>query len=105
MVNLDIDVLAVKVGGRFHLVSLIQKRVRELMQGAEPLVENTEGMTLEGIAGAELLAGKLWLLTGEEAEKTRQKREKKAIAATADKADELPWTALAEGRTSGESGA
>ena len=93
MVKLDIDVLAAKVGGRFHLVSLIQKRVRELMQGAEPLVEDTEGMTYEQIACAEILAGRLWLLTGEEAEKVRQKREKKALASS-EKLDELPWTSL-----------
>lgn len=101
MVDLDIDVLAAKVGGRFHLVSLMQKRVRELMQGAHPFVEDVEDKALEQVAGEEVLAGSVWLLIGEEADKARQKREKKAISATADKAEELPWTALTEGKHEG----
>ncbi len=34
-----------KVGGRFRLSSLVQKRMLELMQGARPLIEDTEGKT------------------------------------------------------------
>ena len=34
-----------KVGGKFRLTALIQKRMVELMQGARPLVERTRGMT------------------------------------------------------------
>ncbi len=34
-----------KVGGRFKLSSLVQKRMLELMQGARPLIEDTEGKT------------------------------------------------------------
>ncbi len=34
-----------KVGGRFKLSSLMQKRMLELMQGARPLIDDTEGLT------------------------------------------------------------
>ncbi len=39
----DIE-LVKKVGGRFKLTALIQKRLMELMQGSRPLIEDTEGM-------------------------------------------------------------
>ena len=34
-----------KVGGRFKLTALIQKRMVELLQDARPYVERTKGMT------------------------------------------------------------
>ena len=34
-----------KVGGRFKLSALIQKRIVEIMQGSRPLIDDTEGMT------------------------------------------------------------
>lgn len=34
-----------KVGGRFKLSALIQKRIIEIMRGSRPLIEDTEGMT------------------------------------------------------------
>ena len=34
-----------KLGGRFKLTSLVQKRLLELMQGGRPLIEDTEGKT------------------------------------------------------------
>ena len=34
-----------KVGGRFKLSALMQKRMIELMEGGRPLIEDTEGMT------------------------------------------------------------
>ena len=36
--------LVKKVGGRFKLTALIQKRLMELMQGSRPLIEDAEGM-------------------------------------------------------------
>ena len=36
--------LVKKVGGRFKLTALIQKRLMELMQGSRPLIEDSEGM-------------------------------------------------------------
>ena len=37
--------LIAKVGGRFKLTALIQKRLMELLQGGRPLIEDTEGKT------------------------------------------------------------
>ena len=37
--------LVYKVGGRFKLAALIQKRLSELLEGARPLVEREPGMT------------------------------------------------------------
>ena len=34
-----------KVGGRFKLTALIQKRLAELISGSRPLIEDTEGKT------------------------------------------------------------
>ena len=34
-----------KVGGRFKLSALVQKRMLELMQGGRPLIEDTDGKT------------------------------------------------------------
>jgi DNA-directed RNA polymerase subunit omega len=51
--------LADKVGGRFKLAALIQKRMLELMQGGRPLIENTEGRTMMQIAIEEIRQGKI----------------------------------------------
>jgi DNA-directed RNA polymerase subunit omega len=48
-----------KVGGRFKLTALIQKRLNELVQGARPLIENTEGKTLLEIVIQEILEDKI----------------------------------------------
>lgn len=48
-----------KVGGRFKLTALIQRRIVELMQGARPLVERKQGMTDMELAIEEILADKL----------------------------------------------
>ena len=37
------DEIVRKVGGRFKLTALIQKRMMELMEGARPLVERHDG--------------------------------------------------------------
>jgi DNA-directed RNA polymerase subunit omega len=47
-----------KVGGRFKLTALIQKRWLELMQGARPLVETT-GKTPMEVVIDEILQGKV----------------------------------------------
>jgi DNA-directed RNA polymerase subunit omega len=51
--------LADKVGGRFKLAALIQKRMLELMQGGRPLIENIEGRTTMQIAIEEIRQGKI----------------------------------------------
>ncbi|HPS53761.1 MAG TPA: DNA-directed RNA polymerase subunit omega [Phycisphaerae bacterium] len=48
-----------KVGGRFKLTALIQRRIVELMQGSRPLVERKPGMTDMELAIEEILADKL----------------------------------------------
>ena len=53
------DEIVNKVGGRFKLTALIQKRLVELMQGARPLVEVQRGMTQMEIAIQELLDDKI----------------------------------------------
>ena len=48
-----------KVGGRFKLTALIQRRLDELMQGARPLIEDTEGKSLLEIVVQEVLQDKI----------------------------------------------
>lgn len=48
-----------KVGGKFKLTALIQKRLDELMQGGRPLIEDTEGMTHLEIVIQEILQDKI----------------------------------------------
>jgi DNA-directed RNA polymerase subunit omega len=48
-----------KVGGRFKLASLVQKRMLELLQGSRPLIEDTEGMTMMEIVLQEILQDKI----------------------------------------------
>lgn len=51
--------LADKVGGRFKLAALIQKRMLELMQGGRPLIENIDDRTTMQIAIEEIRQGKI----------------------------------------------
>ena len=56
-----------KVGGRFKLSALIQKRMLELMEGSRPLIEDTEGMTAMEIVVQEIKEDKIVLdETGDE---------------------------------------
>ena len=48
-----------KVGGRFKLTALIQKRLNELMQGARPLIEDTEDKTMLEIVVEEAVQDKI----------------------------------------------
>lgn len=48
-----------KVGGRFKLTALIQKRLSELMQGARPLIEDAKGKTQLEIVIHEILQDKI----------------------------------------------
>ncbi|MGA2233314.1 MAG: DNA-directed RNA polymerase subunit omega [Tepidisphaeraceae bacterium] len=43
------DEIVAKVGGRFKLTALIQKRILELMDGARPLVERGNMTDLETV--------------------------------------------------------
>jgi len=48
-----------KVGGRFKLTALIQKRLDELVQGARPLIEDADGKTMLEIVVQEILQDKI----------------------------------------------
>lgn len=53
------DEIVHKVGGRFKLTALIQKRWLQLMDGARPLVERRDGMTDLELVIEEILQDKL----------------------------------------------
>jgi DNA-directed RNA polymerase subunit omega len=48
-----------KLGGRFKLTALIQKRLMELMQGSRPLIEDTEGKSQLEIVVEEIKRDKI----------------------------------------------
>jgi len=48
-----------RVGGKFKLTALIQKRLVELLQGARPLVERKRGMTEMELVIEEILQDKI----------------------------------------------
>jgi DNA-directed RNA polymerase subunit omega len=53
------DEIVNKVGGRFKLTALIQKRMIELMDGARPLVERKDNMTDLEVVLQEILQDKI----------------------------------------------
>ncbi|WP_428389499.1 DNA-directed RNA polymerase subunit omega [Mucisphaera sp.] len=54
------DTIINQLGGRFKFTSLVQHRVRELMEGARPLVER-QGRSDFEVAVAEVIEGKITL--------------------------------------------
>ena len=65
------DKLLHKVGTKYKMVSLFQKRMRELVRGLPPLV-TIESTDFWRIAEAEILEGKVQLIMGDEASKMRR---------------------------------
>ena len=57
--DLKSEAIVNKVGGRFKLAALVQKRLTELLQGARPLIENTQGKTMLEIVVQEILQDKI----------------------------------------------
>lgn len=57
--ELKSEAIVNKVGGRFKLTALIQKRLTELLQGSRPLIEDTEGKTMLEIVIQEILRDKI----------------------------------------------
>lgn len=55
------DAIVNKVGGRFKLTALIQRRRVELMEGARPLVDRAPGMTDMEVVIQEILQDKITL--------------------------------------------
>ena len=53
------DEIVQKVGGKFKLVALMQKRMQELLQGGRPLIDEAAGMTMLEIVSQEILQDKI----------------------------------------------
>ena len=53
------DELIDKVGGKFKLTALVQRRLAELLQGARPLIDDTEGKSTLEIVVQEILQDKI----------------------------------------------
>ena len=62
-----------KVGGRFKLSALIQKRMVELMEGGRPLIEDTEGKTPIEIVIEEIRRDKIVLEEAGDADSIKDK--------------------------------
>ncbi|GAB4163870.1 MAG: DNA-directed RNA polymerase subunit omega [Planctomycetota bacterium] len=62
MAQFKTEELIERVGGRFMLVALLQKRVRELQKGARPLIKDTAALkNYKEIALQEIWEGKVKL--------------------------------------------
>lgn len=48
-----------KVGGKFKLTALVQRRLAELLQGGRPLIKNIENKTMLEIVVQEILQDKI----------------------------------------------
>jgi DNA-directed RNA polymerase subunit omega len=48
-----------KVGGKFKLTALIQRRMAELLQGSRPLIDDVKGKTMLEIVVDEILQDKI----------------------------------------------
>jgi len=57
--ELKSDKIINKVGGKFKLTALVQKRLAELLQGGRPLIKDTEGKTMLEIVIQEILQDKI----------------------------------------------
>ena len=53
-----------KVGGRFKLTALVQRRLAELLQGSRPLIKDVENKTMLEIVIQEILQDKIALDNG-----------------------------------------
>ena len=62
-----------KVGGRFKLTALIQKRLDELVQGSRPLIEDADGLTMLEIVIQEILQDKITVETKDSKIKDKEK--------------------------------
>lgn len=67
----ELESLLAKVGGKYKLVTLYQKRMRELQRGLPRLIA-AETTNLWDIVAKEIAASKVDLIMGEEAEQMRK---------------------------------
>ena len=65
-----------KVGGRFKLTALVQKRLGELLQGARPLIEDVGGKTMLEIVIQEILQDKIAIDDGLSTKTSEDKKKK-----------------------------
>ena len=57
-----------KVGGKFKLTALVQRRLAELLQGGRPLIQDIENKTMLEIVVQEILQDKIAMDDGTAAE-------------------------------------
>lgn len=76
--ELKSELIVKKVGGRFKLAALIQKRMLELLQGSRPLIEDSEGMTMMEIVVQEILQDKIAIDEAAYDRKTKAEAEARA---------------------------
>jgi DNA-directed RNA polymerase subunit omega len=65
-----------KVGGKFRLTAMIQRRMGELLQGGRPLIKDTEGKSMLEIVIQEILQDKITIddgVSNQPAENTEKK--------------------------------
>ena len=62
-----------KVGGKFRLTALVQRRLAELLQGGRPLIKDTEGKTMLEIVIQEILQDKITIDDGVPSEPVENK--------------------------------
>jgi len=73
----DDDIIK-RLGGRFRLTALIQRRLVELMQGARPMVD-TRGLTDIEVVVQEILDGKIEPDTPDEHEELEEADDELAV--------------------------
>ncbi len=62
--ELKSEIIVNKVGGKFKLTALVQRRLGELLQGGRPLIKDTEGKTMLEIVIQEILQDKITIDDG-----------------------------------------
>lgn len=72
----ELETLLKKVGGKYKLVSLFQKRMRELQRGL-PKLSELETANLWEVVSNEVMTGKVDLVMGEEAKQMRKELEQR----------------------------
>jgi len=74
--ELKSDEIINKVGGKFKLTALVQRRLGELMQGGRPLIKDIEGKTMLEIVIQEILQDKITIDDGVSPEPAGNKEKK-----------------------------
>jgi len=74
----EIDALSKRMGGRFKMTVLIQKRIQELVRGANPLIvlDKERKQSIIDIAVEEVVQGKVYFEPSAEDEESKTKKKK-----------------------------